>query len=177
MKRVPHGFTLIEIVTVIAIMGVLGTVVTISLMGARVRGRDAQRLATLQQIRVGIDQYAVDHGYYPKTSNTVGAAQWTGLDSTQAAYNATLLTALKPYTSKNSFIDPSGPANGSDAGYIYTSDGLNYVLMSWKRPENMNNFDQAVIPTGHCGTAVDGGCSSGNNSVGFWSHDAANSLW
>lgn len=62
MKR---GFTLIELLVVIAIIGVLSSVALASLNAARIKARDASRIAQLTQIRSALELYYLDHGYYP----------------------------------------------------------------------------------------------------------------
>ncbi len=45
-----QGFTLIEMLVVVAIIGLLSSVVVVGLSGARQKARDAKRLADIQQI-------------------------------------------------------------------------------------------------------------------------------
>lgn len=52
------GFTLIELLVVIAIIGLLSSVVLTSLNTARQKGRDARRVADVQQIQLALEFYA-----------------------------------------------------------------------------------------------------------------------
>ncbi len=75
--RKSEGFTLIELLVVIAIIGILSSVVIAALGGARVKARDARRLADIKQIQGALELYADENGNeYPDDiySSTAGLA-------------------------------------------------------------------------------------------------------
>ena len=75
--RHTRGFTLIELLVVIAIIGILAAVVMVSLNVARIRGRDARRLADLQNIAIAMEIYFDQLNMYPAGANAApGVANW-----------------------------------------------------------------------------------------------------
>lgn len=63
MKR--RGFTLIEMLVVISIIGILASIVAVSAGNSKMRSRDARRKADLKQMTTALEQYAVTNGKYP----------------------------------------------------------------------------------------------------------------
>jgi len=60
-----RGFTLLEIMIVMAIMGILITIAQPNLKQSIVRAREAVLREDLYQIRDALDQYYADNGKYP----------------------------------------------------------------------------------------------------------------
>ena len=173
IKLKQNAFTLIELLVVIAIIGLLATIVLIALSSVRVKARDAKRLADMREVATALELYYSDIGHYPNTSWA-----YTSFDATDFEANpiinpaaASITAALVPTYMATAPQDPQNNSGGH-GGYIYTSNGTDYLLMAWKTPENMNDFSSNVIVSWHCGVIAAGQCSTGHNSIGFWTPGA-----
>jgi prepilin-type N-terminal cleavage/methylation domain-containing protein len=107
------GFSLIELVVV---MGILGTLIGVgfsSYSSSLTKSRDAKRKSDLHQIQVALEQYKQVNGTYPATSwvnSTAGTAWIPGLTST---YIKSL-----PVDPVNTVKTPPG-APDEDGNYVY----------------------------------------------------------
>ncbi len=68
LKNTRRGFTLIEILVVIAIIGILSSVVLASLAVSRAKARDAKRIADLDEVKKALELYYDSHGQYPPSA-------------------------------------------------------------------------------------------------------------
>lgn len=66
-NKLSKGFTLIELLVVIAIIGILATLLILQLNTARSKGRDAKRVADVNQIQTAVELYYDSTGSYPQT--------------------------------------------------------------------------------------------------------------
>jgi prepilin-type N-terminal cleavage/methylation domain-containing protein len=77
MKFSIPGFTLIEIMIVVSIIGIMATVVGINMRGSDAQSRDAQRQADLRNLQNAIELYKRENnGQYPAGCN--GDNTWSG---------------------------------------------------------------------------------------------------
>lgn len=111
------GFTLIEMLVVISIIGILATLAFSSYSGAQKQTRDTQRKSDLNQYRNALENYAAaNNGLYPlmTTPNTVDNICGTG----------------KALDSKFIASCPDDPLSSEDEHYYYgsSSDQTRYVL-------------------------------------------------
>jgi len=68
LRNTRRGFSLIELLVVISIIGILSSVVLAALATARQKSRDAKRIADLGQLRVGLELYFDRRDTYPTTT-------------------------------------------------------------------------------------------------------------
>jgi prepilin-type N-terminal cleavage/methylation domain-containing protein len=68
-KFLNTGFTLIEILVVVSIIGIITTVVLVSLNGAKDKATDVKSVTELDQLRKALELYRTDNGKYPGEEN------------------------------------------------------------------------------------------------------------
>lgn len=76
------GFTLIEILIVVAIIAILASVILVGLGPTQSLGRDARRVSDLHEVQNGLELYYNSCGYYPGAAACGGTgkvASWAAL--------------------------------------------------------------------------------------------------
>lgn len=108
------GFTLVELLIVVAIIGVLATLLMSNFIGVRQRARDAQRKADLRQMQSALEFYRSDLGTYPVSLSSCGSIFQGG-------------SPANTYMQKLP-CDPLGASSYNAGSYRYTSGGNTYTL-------------------------------------------------
>jgi general secretion pathway protein G len=121
-ERVPgseEGFTLIELMVVILIIGLLATIVVQNLKGATDKAKRIKAQADISALKTALDRYYLDNGSYPTSDQGI-----TALVSAPA--NGKVPADYPP----GGYIEkiPNDPWGNP---YVYQSDGDNYVLKSY----------------------------------------------
>ena len=70
---VPHGFTLIEVLVVVAILGILAAIIVPRVMDRPDETRKVAAKADIQAITQTLKLYRLDNGTYPSTDQGLGA--------------------------------------------------------------------------------------------------------
>jgi general secretion pathway protein G len=104
-KAARGGFTLIEVLLVVAILGILAGVVVVNFAGKQKKAMIDACRSSIQSICTAVDMYEVDTGRFPPSLNALvqndGSANWNG-----------------PYI-RSALTDPWG----HDFQYTQTGDG------------------------------------------------------
>jgi len=69
------AFTLIELLIVIAIIGILSSVVVVSMGNTRAKARDARRMSDMRQILLALELYYDSYGKYPGPTSSYGESE------------------------------------------------------------------------------------------------------
>ena len=162
-----RGFTLIELMVVIAIIALLSSVVLAGMKGAKDKASTAALVASFRQIQIAMEQYKNATGYYPY-ENDVSNKSWSytfGLTD-NITPNLTTVSFLPTYIKKMpnplvsgdlyTFFNP-GPTYSFGAWGAYTCGGkpLKGYLFTYSASSNnyINLPAFSSFPTIYCITA------------------------
>ena len=130
-----HGFTLVELLVVVAIIGTLVGLLLPAVQAARSQGRRTACASNLRQIGLATLQFADAHqGRWPETTHTVEADPVTGL------FNRAWIFTLAPFIESvdAARICPDDPLGPERLKSRFTSFTLNGWLSSEAEPSFSN---------------------------------------
>ena len=112
-----RGFTLVELLVVVAIIGLLAGIAVVSVNAVRAKARDTKRVADIKQIQTALERRFSDTGMYPPTpanGSKLGTGAAQALTSVAAGWEQTATAGATVYLSGV----PKDPQNMGE--YVYT---------------------------------------------------------
>lgn len=70
--RSTRGFSLAEVLIVIALLGILASVVLLNMSGSDVKAKESNLQSNLEVMRSAVNMYKYDHGFYPGSKDDQG---------------------------------------------------------------------------------------------------------
>ncbi len=125
-----HGFTLIEILIVVAIIAILASVVLVGLGPTQQQGRDARRISDLREVQTALELYYNKNGTYPSAST------WSAM--TGALTGASIGVSQIP----------NDPSSGQTYYYQSAADNSSYVIGAKLESANNSVFTGYAPPSG-----------------------------
>ena len=126
MRKRSKGFSLIELLIVVAIIGILAAILVPNLLMAIHKGRQKSTLADMHSIVTGLEAYATDYDRYPNTSQITA-----------------LTTILVPFYMKSV---KTKDAWGHDFTYLVDGNADHYWL--WSTGKDSDCGDAHACDTG-----------------------------
>lgn len=125
-QKKQSGFTIVELLIVIVIIGILAGLVVTQILGATAKARDTERKTDLDQISNQLEAYYAQKGSYPalaelNTSGWRGGNEFSAGDGTKSfadpsSPSTTSLSATPPAAIGNSYsYAPLSESNGNCA--------------------------------------------------------------
>ena len=148
--RSQAGFTMIELLIVIMIIGVLAVIGINNFTATQIKARDAERKSDLQTVAKALEMYFNDKGRYPiATNGEVDLAPWGnegGFTDLAVAGGAIYLTKM--------------PADPGAYKYYYSTDALGTYFKLYARLENTKDGAVPVDGDDNPTTYADTDCES-----------------
>ncbi len=157
-----NGFTLVELLVVMAILGILTVITLGNFRTSQIKARDAQRKSDLRQIANALEAYYNDHSVYP-SSNASGFILACFCSNGNEPCDWTQDLGQREFCDENNTVYmskvPGDPLSDPEHAYCYESDETYYKLYAIL--ENKND-PEAKIEVTCAGREYNFGISSSN---------------
>ncbi len=119
MKKSFAAFTLIELLIVVAIIGILAAIAVPNFLNAQVRAKCANTQADHRALSTAMESYHIDNNMYPPTPNTSGNLRFARLAKLTSPVSYMSSVPLDPFRKG---IDPN------NSGTLFQPDDSAYPL-------------------------------------------------
>src|SRR5476651_514423 len=110
------GFTIVELLIVIVVIGILALLVITTYSGIQAKARNAKRQTDIQSLQTQLEAFFSQNGYYPSRTNM-----------NDEANNGFLDTQMKSLD-RNALIDPSSPTQSKTLASTPTDKQYSYEV-------------------------------------------------
>jgi prepilin-type N-terminal cleavage/methylation domain-containing protein len=136
LKNKSKGFTIVELLIVIVVIGILATLVIVTFTGIQQKARDSKRKTDIAAVQAALESYYSSNNTYPTmadlNSDTWRTANMKGFDS----------KALQDPKSNSDTVAASFPTSGFS--YVYVVTGGDASTLS--SPTTCHDTDGATDP-------------------------------
>lgn len=169
----PKGFTLVELLIVIVVIGILAAITLVAYNGVQAKAQDSARNSAIAQIQKAIVAYQAEFGYYPSVSPATGTnvpSGFSGAMGSSNSYTYSVDTAGKWLYQLTQTPDgstpllsnvPVDPVNDTSHYFIYFASGPSgvspvctqpfYILIAYGYASQSD-----IPPTSHDVNCTDG---------------------
>src|SRR5580704_2363827 len=113
LKRKGQGFTIVELLIVIVVIGILALLVITTYSGIQQKARNAKRQTDIQSLQTQLEAFFSQNGYYPSLT-----------DMNSSTWRAANMKSLDP----NALIDPSNPTQSNTLVASPTAKSYSYAV-------------------------------------------------
>lgn len=115
LQRKQQGFTIVELLIVIVVIGILAALVITTFAGIQQRARNTERETDIKAIHGHLETFYADQGYYPGVTGQLNTDSWV-----QANMVGLDIEALRaPDEAANTIVATGGTVDN----YVYAATG------------------------------------------------------
>lgn len=166
-KKYLKGFTLVELMVTISVIGILTAVISANFNDARQQANDKKRMTDLKSLQLSLELYKSQYGRYPAQGCGTAGSDWAGPGTASGIYKK-----CSPYivghTAGVNFIPdfvqtlPTDSKSTAGKGFYYmtNADGSSYKAMIYDTVESLkvtsygDEFARCPKQTGACSAAL-----------------------
>lgn len=118
MKKNDQGFTIVELLIAISVIGILATLSIGTIPQSLAKGRDRERVADIDTLHSRLETYFDDHGGYPSTLNTTLFPRLDPFALKDSKGND--ITINSPVANLSAALSSPSPTSSTPSEYTYT---------------------------------------------------------